>query len=74
VEHKFGRCGVLILFAGFDNRTGHDYAGTTLCRRQVEFIVFLEHIDQEIAHHITTIDIVLNNLRRHIRFSGQRSP
>ena len=65
VEHEYPRTGALNLFAGFDTRTGTVYATTAERKRQVEFIAFLEHVDQEMAPHITTIHVVLDNVRRH---------
>lgn len=65
VEHEYGRCGALNLFAAFDTRTGHVYARTAERKRQVEFIAFLEQLNRQIACHITTIHIVLDNLRMH---------
>jgi transposase len=65
VEHEYTRKGALNLFAGFDTRTGTVYATTAERKRQVEFIAFLEHVDQEMAPHITTIHVVLDNVRMH---------
>jgi transposase len=65
IEQEYSRCGALNLFAAFDTRTGHVYARTAERKRQVEFIAFLEQLDQEIATSITTIHIVLDNLRMH---------
>jgi hypothetical protein len=65
VEHEYTRPGALNLFAGFDTRTGTVYATTAERKRQVEFIAFLEHVDQEIAPHLTTIHVVLDNIRMH---------
>ena len=65
VEHEYVRKGALNLFAGFDTRTGKVYATTAERKRQVEFIAFLEHADREVARHITTIHVVLDNLRMH---------
>ena len=53
------------LFAGFDTRTGTVYATTAERKRQVEFIAFLEQVEQEMAPHITTIHVVLDNVRMH---------
>jgi hypothetical protein len=39
------------------------YATTADRKRQVKFIVFLEHLDREIALSITTIHVVLDNVR-----------
>lgn len=65
VEHEYRRKGALNLFAGFDTRTGTVDATTAARKRQGEFITFLEHVDQEIAPKITTIHVVLENVRRH---------
>jgi len=63
VEHEYGRCGALHLFAAFDTRTGQVYGRTAERKRQVEFIAFLEQLDREIPTTITTIHVVLDNLR-----------
>jgi len=65
VEHTYTRKGALNLFAGFDTRTGHVYATTAERKRQGEFILFLEHLEREIAPTITTIHVVLDNIRMH---------
>ncbi len=65
VEHEYGRCGALNLFAAFDTRTGKVYGRTAERKRQKEFIEFLEQLDREIPAEITTIHIVLDNLRMH---------
>jgi transposase len=65
VEHEYGRCGALNLFAAFDTRTGKVYGQTAGRKRQAEFIAFLEEVDREIPASITTIHIVLDNLRMH---------
>ena len=65
VEHEYGRCGALNLFAAFDTRTGKVYARTAERKRQVEFIAFLEQLDREIPATITKIHVVLDNLRMH---------
>ena len=65
VEHEYGRCGALNLFAAFDTRTGKVYGRTAERKRQVEFIAFLEQLDREIPAGIKTIHIVLDNLRMH---------
>jgi transposase len=65
VEHEYGRCGALNLLAAFDPRTGHVYAHMAPRTRQVEFIAFLEQLDAEIAAQLTTIHLVLDNLRMH---------
>jgi transposase len=65
VEHEYGRCGALNLFAAFDTRTGKLYGQTAGRKRQAEFIAFLEKVDREIPASITTIHLVLDNLRMH---------
>ena len=63
VEHEYGRCGALNLFAAFDTRTGKVYGVTASRKRQSEFIAFLEQLNQEIPASVTTIHVVLDNLR-----------
>ena len=65
VEHEYGRCGALNLFAAFDTRTGKVYGMTAERKRQVEFIAFLEQLDREIPASVKTVHIVLDNLRMH---------
>jgi transposase len=65
VEHEYGRCGALNLFAAFDTRTGKVYGRTAERKRQVEFIAFLEQLDREIPATITAVHVVLDNLRMH---------
>jgi transposase len=65
VEHEYERKGALNLFAAFDTRTGKVYGYTAERKRQKEFIEFLEILDREIPPEITTIHIVLDNLRMH---------
>jgi transposase len=65
VEHEYGRCGALNLFAAFDTRTGRVYGRTAERKRQVEFIAFLEQLDRAIPATITTVHVVLDNLRMH---------
>jgi hypothetical protein len=65
VEHEYGRCGALNLFAAFDTRTGKVYGQTAARKRQVEFIAFLEQLEGEIPESVTTAPIVLDNLRMH---------
>jgi transposase len=65
VEHEYKRKGALNLFAAFDTRTGKVYGYTAERKRQVEFIAFLEQIDRQVPASITTIHMVLDNLRMH---------
>ena len=65
VEHEYGRCGALNLFAAFDTRTGKVYGLTASRKRQSEFIEFLEQLDREIPTSVNMIHVVLDNLRMH---------
>ncbi len=65
VEHEYDRDGALNLFAAFDTRTGKVYGYTAQRKRQQEFIEFLEMLDRDIPAEITTIHMVLDNLRMH---------
>jgi transposase len=65
VEHEYGRCGALNLFAAFDTRTGKVYGMTAERKRQQEFIAFLEQLDREFGPEITAIHVVLDNLWMH---------
>jgi len=58
VEHEYGRCGALKLFAAFDTRTEKVYAQTASRKRRSEFIAFLEQLDREIPAVVKTIPIV----------------
>jgi transposase len=63
VEHEYGRCGALNLFAAFDTRTGKVYGMTAERKRQAEFIAFLEQWDRQIPATVKTVHVVLDNLR-----------
>lgn len=65
VEHEYERKGALNLFAAFDTRTGTVYAHTAERKRQKEFMEFLEQLDREIPAEITTVHLVMDNLRMH---------
>jgi transposase len=65
VEHEYGRCGALNLFAAFDTRSGRVYGQTAGRKRQAEFIAFLEQLDREIPASVMTIHLVLDNVRMH---------
>jgi transposase len=65
VEHEYGRCGALNLFAAFDTRTGKVHGLTASRKRQSEFITFLEQLEREIPASVKTIHVVLDNLRMH---------
>src|SRR3954464_10252924 len=65
VEHEYGRCGALNLFAAFDTRTGKVYGLTASRKRQWEFITFLEQLEREVPASVKAIHVVLDNLRMH---------
>ena len=65
VEHEYARAGVLQLFAAFDTRTGRVYGQCYERKRQVEFIRFLAHLEEEIPDIVRTIHIVCDNLSVH---------
>jgi transposase len=65
VEHEYGRCGALNLFAAFDTRTGKVHGMTAPRKRQAEFIAFLEQLDRQIPASVKTIHVVLDNVRVH---------
>ncbi len=65
VEHEYSRCGALNLFAAFDTPTGKVYGMRAPRKRQAEGIAFLEQLDGEIPASVTTIPLVLDNLRMH---------
>jgi transposase len=65
VEHEYRRVGALNLLAAFDTRTGRVYAVTAERKRQVEFIQLLEKREAEIPATVTTIHVVLDNVRMH---------
>ena len=65
VEQEYQRQGALNLFAAFDSRTGQVYGQCHERKRQVEFIEFLELLDQQIPPQITLLHVVLDNLRMH---------
>ena len=58
VEHEYGRCGALNLFAAFDTRSGKVYGQTAGPKRQAEVIPFPEYLDTEITASVKTIQIV----------------
>jgi DDE superfamily endonuclease len=65
VEQEYRRRGALNLFAAFDTRTGKVIGWTARRKRAIECIAFLELIDRQIPAEVTTIHIVLDNLRVH---------
>lgn len=65
VEHEYERAGALNLFAAFDTRSGRVFGMTARRKRALEFLSFLEWLDALTAPAITTIHVVLDNLRVH---------
>jgi hypothetical protein len=51
--------------AGFETRPGKVYATTAERKRQVACLAFVEQVDQEIAPAITTMQVVLDQVRMH---------
>jgi transposase len=65
VEHEYKRKGALHLFAAFDTRTGRAYGECFFRKRQVEFIAFLEQLDEAIPATITTVHVLCDNVSVH---------
>ena len=65
VEHEYARVGALQLFAAFDTRTGAVYGQCSERKRQVEFIAFLTHLEEQVAPATRIIHIVCDNLPMH---------
>ena len=65
LEHEYKRAGALNLLAAFDTRSGKVYGYMAERKRQVEFIVLLEQLDEAIASTITRIYMVLDNVPMH---------
>jgi transposase len=65
VENEYQRKGSLHLFAAFDTRTGQVYHTIGERKRQTEFLQLLEILDRQLPPSLTTVHIVLDNLRMH---------
>ncbi len=65
LEHEYTRAGALNLFAAFDTRSGKVWGQCHARKRQVDFIPFLEMLDAEFPSSVTTIHVVLDNVRMH---------
>jgi transposase len=65
VEQEYERQGALNLFAAFDTRSGTVIGQTTARKRATEFLAFLDQLDQAVPPTVTTIHLVLDNLRVH---------
>ncbi len=65
LEHEYKRAGALQLFAAFDTRTGKVYGQCYDRKRQIEYISFLEYLDETISDSIRKIHIVADNVSVH---------
>ena len=65
VEHEYRRDGALNLFAAFDTRSGWVSGCTAQRKRQVEFLAFLDQLDQELPTTLTLVHLILDNLVMH---------
>ncbi len=65
VECEYDRAGALNLLASFNTRTGQVIGRSATRKRQEEFILLLEDIDRQTSSEITSIYVVLDNLRMH---------
>jgi transposase len=65
VEHEYERSGALNLIAGFDTRTGKVFGRCYARKRAVEFIDFLDGLDQQLDPKIEIVHITLDNPRMH---------
>jgi transposase len=65
VEHEYRRAGATHLFAAFDTRSGQVYGVTTRRKRQVEYLILLEHLDRSIPASVTTIHLLADNVSVH---------
>ena len=65
VEHEYQRAGAAHLFAAFDTRSGRVYGVTTRRKRQVEYLMLLEHLAQAIPASVTTVHLLADNVSVH---------
>ena len=65
VEHEYHCDGALNLVATFDNPHRQGLRQTAGRKRQVEFIAFLNHLDNEISRSFRRIHLVMDNYSRH---------
>ena len=65
VEHEYGRAGATHLFAAFDTRSGRVYGVTTRRKRQVEYLMLLDHLDRAIPASVTTIHLLADHVSVH---------
>ncbi len=65
VEHEYRRDGALNLFAAFDTRSGWVSGCTSQRKRQLEFLAFLDQLDQDLPATITLVHLIMDNLVMH---------
>lgn len=65
VEQHYTRSGALNLFAAFDTRRGKVIGWSATRKRAAEFVSFLDLLDASIPVTMTTVHLVLDNLRVH---------
>lgn len=65
VEQHYTRDGALNLFAAFNTRTGEVIGWSATTKRAAEFVSFLDLLDASTPANVTTIHLVLDNLRVH---------
>lgn len=65
VEQNYTRSGALNLFAAFNTRSGQVIGWSATRKRASEFVSFLDLLDASLPASITTVHLVLDNLRVH---------
>lgn len=65
VENEYERAGAVNLLAAFNTRSGTVIFETPERKRAIEFVHFLDKLDEEIPPTVSTVHIVLDNLRVH---------
>lgn len=65
VEHEYRRDGALNLFAAFDTRSGRVWGSTAQRKRQLEFLAFLDQLNQDLPATITLVHLIMDNLVMH---------
>ena len=65
VEHEYKRCGALNLLGALDTSSGQVWGEIAPRKRQVEFLALLEQIDTDLPASVTSVYLVLDNVRMH---------
>lgn len=65
VEQEYQRVGAVNLLAAFNTRTGQVTGVTASRKRQAEFIELLELLEAQTPSTVTTIHVVMDNVRMH---------